>query len=302
MTLSATGGLSMGIDAFNYTSIVPYPDLPTVTTAPVTNIGPNSALGGGNVITDGGAAVTARGVCWSTLANPTILDNHTTDGSGIGPFASFISPLLPSTDYNVRAYATNITGTAYGEELIFTTHSFVPDHRVVQDVTVYGGQIVCYDAIYTITVAGGNTEFLVEPLGEATFVAGLQINFLPHSTVMYSGYLRAYIDPAAPWCPEISPPQVPVIADVPAPVIGQSFFRIYPNPTTGDFTLEQVGERLSNRLSVEICSMRGEKLMRYELQGERTRVIGTSGLPPGLYFIKVQSDEYVGTIKLIKSR
>ena len=94
---------------------------PTLTTTPVTNITINSAVCGGNIISDGGATITARGVCWSTSPNPTIGHNRTTDGSGTGSFTSNITGLQPSTTYYVRAYATNSQGTAYGQEKSFTT-------------------------------------------------------------------------------------------------------------------------------------------------------------------------------------
>jgi hypothetical protein len=98
---------------------------PTVTTAQVINITNNSAVSGGNVISDGGATVTARGVCWSTSSNPTIADNITSDGIGTGLFASSLTGLTPATTYYVRAYATNIIETAYGEELNFITSTSV---------------------------------------------------------------------------------------------------------------------------------------------------------------------------------
>ena len=94
---------------------------PTVTTSPVTNITPSTATSGGTVIDDGGVAVTERGVCWSTNSNPTISDNFTIDGTGIGSFVSSIIGLVPETDYYVRAYATNTIGTSYGSEFGFTT-------------------------------------------------------------------------------------------------------------------------------------------------------------------------------------
>ena len=100
--------------------------LPTVTTAPVSNIATNWATCGGTVIHDGGGAVTARGVCWSTSQNPTIADAHTTDGTGTGSFTSTITGLNPSTIYYVRAYATNNGGTSYGEEVTFTTATLTP--------------------------------------------------------------------------------------------------------------------------------------------------------------------------------
>lgn len=94
---------------------------PTVTTAAVSDITDSSAVCGGEVVSDGGAVVTARGVCWSTLPTPTIADNHTADGSGPGFFTSNLAELTDSTTYYVRAYATNCIGTVYGEEVTFTT-------------------------------------------------------------------------------------------------------------------------------------------------------------------------------------
>lgn len=90
-------------------------------TTPVTNITTTTGTSGGNITSDGGASVTARGVCWSTNANPTITDPKTVDGTGIGTFSSNLTGLTPGTVYYVRAYATNSIGTAYGIQFVFTT-------------------------------------------------------------------------------------------------------------------------------------------------------------------------------------
>ncbi|MBK6965130.1 MAG: hypothetical protein IPH20_14625 [Bacteroidales bacterium] len=92
-----------------------------VTTTVVTEITSNNATSGGNVICEGSSPVTARGVCWSSLINPTIAGQHTTDGSGAGAFVSYISGLSSNSTYYVRAYATNVQGTVYGENISFTT-------------------------------------------------------------------------------------------------------------------------------------------------------------------------------------
>ena len=97
------------------------PGAASVTTAAVTLITTSSAVSGGNVVSDGGTEVTARGVCWSTTTNPTISNNHTSDGTGTGIFISTIPGLSANTTYHVRAYATNANGTFYGEDLTFTT-------------------------------------------------------------------------------------------------------------------------------------------------------------------------------------
>ena len=95
--------------------------LPIVTTNTVTNIKATTATCGGNVTFDGNSTVTARGICWSTLQNPTIEDNKTSNGSGVGSYASKMGNLELNTTYYVRAYTTNEVGTAYGEEVSFTT-------------------------------------------------------------------------------------------------------------------------------------------------------------------------------------
>ncbi|MCX6269128.1 MAG: T9SS type A sorting domain-containing protein [Bacteroidetes bacterium] len=114
---------------------------PTVTTSSVMNITQTNANGGGNVTADGGATVTARGSCWSTSHNPAIAGSQTTDGGGTGVFTSAVSGLTENTTYYIRAYATNSAGTAYGNELSFTTlppftcgSSFTINHLVSNGV------------------------------------------------------------------------------------------------------------------------------------------------------------------------
>lgn len=98
-------------------------NIPTVVTCEITNITATSATCGGNVTSDGGASVTARGVCWSTSQNPTVNGSHTTDGTGTGSFTSQITGLTQGPTYYVRAYATNSAGTSYGEQKTINTIS-----------------------------------------------------------------------------------------------------------------------------------------------------------------------------------
>ncbi len=99
--------------------------VPTVTTTAISSIASTTATSGGNVTDDGGATVTARGVCWSTSHNPTTSNSKTTNGTGIGSFTSSLTGLTAGTTYYVRAYATNSAGTEYGNEVSFTTT--IPD-------------------------------------------------------------------------------------------------------------------------------------------------------------------------------
>jgi len=95
--------------------------VPTLTTNEVTNITPTSAVGGGNITNDGGSAVYERGICWSKSDNPTLIDDKTADGNGIGTFTSNITGLSDGSIYYARAYAINNSGTSYGNTVSFST-------------------------------------------------------------------------------------------------------------------------------------------------------------------------------------
>ncbi len=95
--------------------------LPSISTIGISGITQTSATGGGDVTSQGSSSLTARGVCWSTNQNPMLSDPHTTNGTSVGSFSSDISGLNAETTYYVRAYASNLAGTAYGNQLSFTT-------------------------------------------------------------------------------------------------------------------------------------------------------------------------------------
>lgn len=113
---------------------------PAITTTSVSSITQTTATSGGNVITDGGAAITARGVVWSTATDPTVaLSTKTVNGSGTGVFTSNLTGLAGGTQYYVRAYATNANGTTYGNQYNFVTSP--ASFTVGQN---YGGGIIFY--------------------------------------------------------------------------------------------------------------------------------------------------------------
>src|ERR1035437_2449339 len=179
------------------------PVLPTLTTSDVTNVTINSATSGGSITKDGGAAVTARGVCWATVANPTITDSFTSDSKGTGSFTSAITGLTSNTLYHIRAYATNSAGTAYGNDVSFTTTPIVVPTvttTVVSSITlttaVSGGNItsdgngaitargVCWATTSTPTITNSLTT---DSIGTGSFTSNLS-TLLPGTTY----YVRAY--------------------------------------------------------------------------------------------------------------
>lgn len=136
--------------------------LPVITTATVTSITDTTAISGGNISSDGGAAIIARGVCWSIVPNPVITGSHTQDGTGMGSFISNITSLTPGITYHVRAYATNSVGTAYGGDSLFTSLPGTASLPILTTKTItaissdtaVGGGIITSDGGASITARG----------------------------------------------------------------------------------------------------------------------------------------------------
>jgi hypothetical protein len=120
---ASTGPSRVRLDAVSVTPAT----VPTVTTAAASGVSGSGATLGGEVTTDGGRTVTARGVVYSTSPAPTLAspDVLTAASAGTGTFHVTASGLTEGTTYFARAYATNNLGTAYGAEIVLTTDTNV---------------------------------------------------------------------------------------------------------------------------------------------------------------------------------
>jgi alpha-tubulin suppressor-like RCC1 family protein len=129
------------------------PSIPSLTTAPASDLTETGAMSGGEVTDDGDRAVTERGIVWSTAPDPE-LGNGTVvpAGDGVGIFDAPLDNLLPGTTYHVRAYATNSIGTGYGDGIYFTTHTRI---TLVNGLASYDREILPGDVhVFLLGLAG----------------------------------------------------------------------------------------------------------------------------------------------------
>jgi len=173
---------------------------PTVTTNTVSSIGDNSAVCGGNITSNGGAAITSSGLVYSKAASPTIATGTVVSTSPVvtsGSYSLTMTGLTSGTTYYVRAFATNAKGTSYGAERTFTTTGTAP----VEYCTSKGNNY-SYEWISSVTIgsftntsgAAGYTDFTNKIV---TLQAGqaYSISLTPtFSGTAYNEYWKIWVD------------------------------------------------------------------------------------------------------------
>jgi hypothetical protein len=193
-----SAGTTYGTEVSFTASVIPA----TITTTAISNIAATTATGGGNITSDGGAAITAKGVCWGTTSGPTTANYKTTDATGTGAFTSSITGLTPGSTYYVRAYATNSAGTTYGTEVTFSALPVLPtvSTNAISNITATtatsGGNItsdggaaitargVCWGTTAGSTTANSKTN---DANGTGNFTSSIT-----GLTVGTTYYIRAY--------------------------------------------------------------------------------------------------------------
>ncbi len=178
----------------------------------------------------------------------------------------------------------------------------VAANSIIQNVTVSNGKSVCYDATQSITVAGGASTFVVNSAGTATFIAGMNILFQSGVKVNSGGSLHGYITTDEQYC-LVQTPSMPAVTTgdaEPEEYFISPVFSLYPNPTSGSFTLEAKGIDPTEKIIVNIYSMQGVLILSQHLSGSQQYRFSLEDKPAGLFVIIVMAGGQAGTIKLLK--
>lgn len=279
--------------------------IPVLTTAAATSIDYTSAVTGGDVTSDGGEAVTARGICLSLSPNPTISNDTTINGSGLGVFSSNITGMTPGTTYYVRAYATNSIGTAYGNEINFTTTAAslptvitTAASAVTTTTAVAGGDVtaengasvtargIAWSTTASPTVAGSHTT---EGTGTGAFSSSLTT--LVHSTLYY---FRAYATNSVgtEYGTEMS---FTTLVDGIEDASNQNLIKIY---GSNDYVMI-VSEKAISKGQIELLDINGKVVDHIVSDGTNTVYrFDSQNLAKGIYLVRFQVEGLNATQKI----
>jgi PKD repeat protein len=176
---------------------------------------------------------------------------------------------------------------------------FIPVNLSVANQTIANGQVNCFNALETLTVAGNGTLFQVQPGGSATLIAGMKIRFLPGTKVFSGGYLHGYIATTGDYCyPALSANSLANSGPANEKVTpagwshgvtepGSKFCYVYPNPTKGEFNLVLSSANREWPVTVKIYNAYGAFIKEAILNEGKPHRLSLIGQKPGLYIIYV---------------
>jgi hypothetical protein len=239
------------------------------------------------------------------------------DASGAGGSMNYS---IGQTDYLLFVSSTG--SLQFGlQQPFFFEESVVPAICNLTTTDLNQGEDQCFDATETITLAGGGNTFIVEDGTGVELVAGNNILMLPGTYVHQGGYLHARIaENDDDFCsltksmlavtetlqkPDQHPDNAMKndAADVVLPETdknGEPFLTIYPNPTTGIFTIEwQHNEKLTD-ICIEIFNMQGRVISTNIALEGIVCIIDLSAQPPGIYFVRAVMGSKVVSRKVIR--
>ncbi len=187
-------------------------------------------------------------------------------------------------------------------QVIYFNKPPVTNMLYLQDVHLQPGESFCYNAYECINVAGGTHGFTIQNGARATMISGQRIVLNPETRVYPGGYLHAYITQYDDYCIPIAksePDAMITSVDIPEICKETAFFKVFPNPTSGSFTLE-LGDWLNaDGVSVEIYNTLGSRVIQVTLPPEQQHALNIADQQPGIYVIRVLTGDRVGVERIV---
>lgn len=234
------------------------------------------------------------------------------DFTGTGGSMSF-STGLPDF-YYYEEVGTGSLQFGVQQPFFYVIPDDLEEELIVPNTTLTDGDMECFNALLNITTGGDGKTFLVEANASAELIAGNSIRMLAGTSVVAGGYLHARITTDGTFCdPDKQGPVMAPLANAAENVEDislsafdfqkkESLFKVYPNPTTGLFTLELTIDQIEpmQQMTVEVYGMRGERVLSEKVSSDQPHVFSLSDRQPGIYIIRVLSGDQTGIARIIK--
>jgi len=217
----------------------------------------------------------------------------------------------PGTNYKVRISGNTNFVLDYSNSYFTISAGGPPEHDTVQGVTVVNNQAECFNATNTILVAGSATTVDINSGGEANFIAGQKVLFKPGFHSHSGSYIHAYITTSGNYCSNPVPPATPpppgnskegiaTVSDLNnnTPDINQ-MVSVYPNPTTGNLTIDFKGEETT--ATIRVINFQGGIVLETKINQQLTKKLDLHFLPEGMYVLVINTKEQQITKKIIKN-
>ena len=250
---------------------------PVVTTGTTTTITQTTATCSGNVTSDGGSAITERGVCYDVNANPQTTNTHVTATGTTGAYTCNLMGLVANTTYHVRAYAVNSIGTTYGVDSSFKTQCVKPTKPVItQTGNTLNSNTATGNQWYNTTSGAitGATNQTYNPTANASYYVTVTANSCmsdPSNTIAYSTVgVQAYDN--------------------------NRTINVYPNPVSNELVIEITGNK--DKQAYEIYNSIGQVVYKGYLIEKTT--VQTTDFSSGVYMIKLENGKTFEFKKILK--
>lgn len=195
------------------------------------------------------------------------------------------------------AYSYNIDGWGLDDINIHAIFPQVPENRIVENIVLDDSDVECFDATNHISVS--NT--VVRAGASAEFRAGASISFLNEFAVESGGYMHAMITDEYCTLARVMVNSKELTDNNAVNELNPAkFFKVFPNPTTGLFNIELLGESEEPLIMVEVYNMTGDRLMQIELHDMMRYEFNLTEFPGGIYLIRVLKGKQMGVERLIK--
>lgn len=214
---------------------------------------------------------------------------------------STVIPMIPDGNHTISFQFIDSTGI--WSSAITDTFTFAGPivNRTVSPHTIFNGESSCIDALETLTVGGNGTGFTVQAGGMVNLIAGLKLRLLPNTTVQQGGYLHGYLSPGSPYClPPSSAPELKEASDPGKIVNVNASMVIYPNPTSGQFSVRLNCLQENSVATVKIYSAIGLQIYESTARNGRWSNISLSQYSPGIYLVQVIQGNEIFTGKVIR--